>query len=63
MIVTDEVFHVKPLALYSMRDKNELYSRNSKTVKYGTESISFLATKIWSIVPQEIKNCKSLDSF
>ena len=63
MIVTDEVFNVKPLALYSMRDKNELYSRNSKTVKYGTESISFLATKIWSIVPQEIKNCKSLDSF
>ena len=30
---------------------------------YGTKWISFLAPKIWSIVPQEIKNCKSLDSF
>ena len=32
-----------------------------RTVTYGTESISFLTLKFWSIVPQEIKkNCKSL---
>ena len=42
-----------------LRDKNELYSRNP----YRTESVSFLASKIGSIVPQEIKKCKSLDSF
>ena len=58
-----EVFQVKPSAPYSLRDKNELDSRNPKTVAYWTESISFLVPKIWSIVPQEIKNCKSLDSF
>ena len=43
--------------------KNELYSRNSKTVAYGTESVSFMAPKIWSIVPQELKNSQSLYSF
>ena len=40
------VFQVKPSAPYSLRDKNELRSRNTKTVTYGTESISFLSPKI-----------------
>ena len=35
--IMNEVFQVKPPAPYS----------------YGTESISFLSPKIWSIVPQE----------
>ena len=30
---------------------------------YGTKSISFMAAKIWSIVPEEMKNCRSLYSF
>ena len=31
-------------------------------VMYETESIFFLASKIWSLLPQEIKNCHSLYS-
>ena len=34
-----------------------------KTVKYGTETISYLAPKIWSLVPNAIKSSKSLDVF
>ena len=30
---------------YSLRSRNELYCRNRKTVKYGTETISYLAPK------------------
>ena len=41
----------------------KLYSRNPKTVAYETESVSFKAPKIWSIVPQELKNSQSLYSF
>ena len=48
---------------YNLRTRQELYSRNPKTVRYGTETISFLAPKIWAIVPQNIKNCTSLSSF
>ena len=55
-------FRLKPSAPHSLMGKNELYSRNPKIVTYWTESISFLAPKIWSIAPEEIKNCKSLDS-
>ena len=35
---------------------------NSKTVAYGTESVSFMAPKIWSIMPQDLKNSQSLCS-
>ena len=61
--IINEVVQVISPAPYYLRDKNELYSRNPKTVAYGTESVSFMAPKIWSIVPQELKNCQSLYSF
>ena len=44
-----EVFQVKSPAPYYLRDKNELYSRNPKTGTYGTEAVSFMAPKSWSI--------------
>ena len=59
----NDVFHIQSLAPYYLRDKNELYSRNPKTVVYGTESVSFMAPKIWSVVPQELKNSQSLYSY
>ena len=55
----NDVFQVKSPATYYLRDKNELYSRNPKAVAYGTESVLFMAPKIWSIVPQELKNSQS----
>ena len=48
---------------YNRRTRQELYSRNPKTVRYGTKTISFLAPKIRAIVPQNIKNCTSLSLF
>ena len=59
----NDVFEVKSPAPYYLRDKNELYSRNPKIVAYGTDSVSFMAPKIWSIMPQELKNSQSLYSF
>ena len=61
--IMNDVFQVKSPAPYYLRDKNKLYSRNPKTVAYETESVSFKAPKIWSIVPQELKNSQSLYSF
>ena len=48
---------------YSLRNRQELCNRDQKTVRYGTETISYLAPKILAIVPQNIKNCTSLSSF
>ena len=61
--IMNEVFQVNSPAPYHLRDKNELYSRNPKTVVYGTESVTIIAPKIWPIVPQEFKTSQSLYSF
>ena len=53
--IMNEVFQVKSLAPYYLRDKSELYSKNPKTVTYETESVSFMTPKIWSIVLQKLK--------
>ena len=39
---------------------NNLYGRNPNTVRYGTETMSFLSPKIWSFTPQNIKDSGSL---
>ena len=38
-------------------------SRVPKTVKYGTETISFLGPKVWALVPGNIKECFCLEAF
>ena len=48
---------------YNLRSSTELYCRNPKTVKYGTETISHLAPKIWSLVPEVLKLSYSLNAF
>ena len=57
------VFQLNANIPYNLMSRSELYSRNPKTVKYGTETISYLAPKIWSLVPNAIKSSKSLDVF
>ena len=61
--IMNDAFQAKSPVPYYLRDKNELYSKNPKTVAYGTESVSFMAPKIWSIVYQELKNSQSLYFF
>ena len=61
--IMKNVFHFNTNIPYNLRSRSELYSRNPKTVKYRTKTISYLAPKIWSLVPNAIKNSKSLDVF
>ena len=61
--IISSVFHLKENNRYSLRNVYELYSHNSRTVKYDTETISYLALKIWSIVPQTVKESTSIYFF
>ena len=61
--ILSEVFKVTETIPYNSRMRNELYARNPKTVRYGTETISFLSPKFWSLVPQNIKDSGSLPCF
>ena len=61
--IMKNLFHFNTNIPYKLRSPSELYSRNPKTVKYGSETVSYLAPKLWSSVPNSIKSSKSLDVF
>ena len=48
---------------YNLRTQNDFSNRVPKTVKYGTETISFLAPKVWALVPEKRKECSCLEAF
>ena len=60
--IINSVFNLKENNRYSLRNVYELYSRNPRTAKYGTKKISYLAPKIWSIVPQTKKTLPCIPS-
>ena len=51
-----EVFEVNEIIPNELRIRNVLYARNPKIVRYGTEAISFLSSKIWALTPKNIKD-------
>ena len=57
-----ELFQIKNNN-YNLRKGSKLISHNIKTVHYGTESVSYLGPRIWDQIPDEMKNCKTLNSF
>ena len=48
---------------YDLRNKNNWEGENVRTVIYGRETIKNLGPKIWSIVPNDIKEATSLIQF
>ena len=56
----NNIFKVNQTVLYDVRKRNVLQSINPSSVRYGTETISYIAPKIWSL--ETIKNCDSLKS-
>ena len=57
-----ELFQLKDIK-YNLRQGKTLISNNKKTVLYGTETISYLAPKIWMLIPDSIKKSDSLNVF
>ena len=60
--ILNEVF-VPSHCKYSFRKNNSLERRRVSTVRYGTESLSFLGAKIWDIVPDYIKSSETMSAF
>ena len=58
-----EVFKINRALPHNLRTNNEFFNRVPKTVKYGTETISFLAPKVWALIPGKIKECSCLEAF
>ena len=58
----NEVF-IKQNCNYNLWGNNFLNTQRVNSVGYGTESVSFLAPKIWDILPKEINNSEMLHAF
>ena len=56
-------FSWKEIATTILRGNNFLKRRRVNSVRYGTESVSFLVPKIWDILPKEINNSETLNTF
>ena len=56
--IMKDVFYLNKNIPYNLRSRCDLQCRNPKTVKCGTQTISYLAPKILSLVPNTIKSNK-----
>ena len=57
-----ELFRVKE-TYYNLRKNNVLVSNIPRSTNYGLNTLSHLAPKVWEIIPNEIRSCKSLNLF
>ena len=48
---------------YPLRNELRFKSRNIYTVRYGIETAAFVGSRIWSYMPSELKESKSLNVF
>ena len=58
--IKGEDFKINRTLLYNL---NDFSSKVPETVKYGTETLSFLAPKVWALVPEKLKECSCLEAF
>ena len=61
--IMNEVFPRNCALNYNLRRHSEFASRAINTDHYGSEPLSFLGPKIWKMLPLDLKNSESLDSF
>ena len=48
---------------YNLRSFQCLYATNKRTVKCGTETVTYRGPQIWNLVPEKTKNASSFDLF
>ena len=48
---------------YNTHNMPAFSSRNIKTVRYGLQTISYMAPKIWDLVPKELKQVTTMNEF
>ena len=60
--IMKEIFEIQNPA-YHFRSQASHFKRNVKTIHYGIHSARYLGPKIWDMVPNNTKNCSSLNKF
>ncbi len=58
----NEMFQVKDIT-YDLRNSNILCQLNFSKITYGKQTFSYYGTHIWNSLPNNIRQCISLDNF
>ena len=61
--IMNRVFKLNSDSRYNLRQISQFSRPLVKSVYHGTESISYLGSKIWDILPDECKTIQNLDTF
>ena len=48
---------------YNLRNFQELESSLRRTVKFGTETISYRGPQIWNLIPERLRTLETLNKF
>ena len=48
---------------YNLRNFQEFLTERKRTVQFGLETLSYRSPQLWSLLPENIKEIESLDSF
>ena len=59
--IMQDIFEIKS-NYYNTRNASTFFSRNIKTVRYGLQTISYMAPKIWNLVPKKMKQIPTQNS-
>ena len=57
-----KIFQIR-LISYNLRSQTYFIRRNASTSQYGLNSMRCFASKVWQMIPLEIKNSVSTESF
>ena len=60
--IMHDIFEIKS-NYYNTRNAPTFCSRNIKAVRYGLQTISYVASKIWNLVPKEMKQIPTVNEF
>ena len=60
--IMNNIFSMRTLN-YNLRSHNDFSRRNVNTTKYGLNSLSYFASKVWNMVPLDIKESTTLEHF
>ena len=60
----NKVFPInEPIYEYDLRNTTNFATRRIKTVRYGSESLSYLGLRLWNILLDEYKKIQSVKDF
>ena len=63
VLILWKMFALSAFSNYDNRSRHTFTTRSIKTVYYGTESLPYLATKVWELEPNNIKSLENLPIF